>query len=87
MRTPGRADARPGVALIIALPSDWWERAGADPALAPLVAQRHAIYPTGHSPEWNPPVSWHLAAPTAAGFSEVGTVWRGGPDAAVAAVR
>jgi SAM-dependent methyltransferase len=67
--------------------SDWWERAGADPVLAPLVTQRHAIYPTGHSPEWNPPVSWHLATLTAAGFSEAGTVWRGGPDAAVAAVR
>ncbi|MET8348392.1 MULTISPECIES: class I SAM-dependent methyltransferase [unclassified Micromonospora] len=67
--------------------SDWWDRAGADPVLAPLVAERHAIYPTGHSPEWNPPASWHLAALTAAGFSEVGTVWRGGTDAAVAGVR
>lgn len=67
--------------------SDWWERAGADPVLAPLVAQRRTIYPTGHSPEWNPPASWHLAALTTAGFTEVGTVWRGGPDAAVAAVR
>ncbi|MEU5909747.1 class I SAM-dependent methyltransferase [Micromonospora sp. NPDC047527] len=67
--------------------SDWWARAGADPTLAPLVAQRHAIYPSGHSPEWNPPASWHLTALTAAGFTEVGTVWRGGSDAAVAAVR
>lgn len=67
--------------------SDWWDRAGADPALSPLVRQRQDIYPTGHSPEWSPPVSWHLAALTAAGFGEVGTVWRGGPDAAVVAVR
>jgi trans-aconitate methyltransferase len=67
--------------------TEWWDRAAADPALRPLVAQRHAIYPTGHSPEWNPPVSWHLAALTAAGFAEVGTVWRGGTDAAVAGVR
>lgn len=67
--------------------SDWWDRAGADPALSPLVCQRQDIYPTGHSPEWSPPVSWHLAALTAAGFGEVGTVWRGGPDAAVVAVR
>ncbi|MEK8105465.1 class I SAM-dependent methyltransferase [Micromonospora sp. M12] len=27
--------------------SDWWERAGADPALAPLVAERQTIYPPG----------------------------------------
>ncbi|MFI5924568.1 class I SAM-dependent methyltransferase [Micromonospora sp. NPDC051543] len=67
--------------------SDWWAWAGADPALAPLVAQRQTIYPTGHSPEWTPPASWHLSALTAAGFDQVGTLWRGGADAAVAAVR
>ena len=67
--------------------SDWWARAGADPTLAPLVAERHAIYPTGHSPEWAPAVSWHVKTLTEAGFTEVGTVWRGGSDAAVAAVR
>ncbi|MGN9811590.1 class I SAM-dependent methyltransferase [Micromonospora sp. BQ11] len=67
--------------------SQWWDRAAADPTLAPLVAQRHQIYPTGHSPEWNPPVSWHLSALAAAGFTEVGTVWRGGADAAVAGIR
>ncbi|MEV5768020.1 class I SAM-dependent methyltransferase [Micromonospora sp. NPDC052213] len=67
--------------------SDWWERAAADPALAPLVERRREIYPTGHSPEWNPPASWHLAALTDAGFTEAGVVWRGGADAAVAAVR
>ncbi|TDC58151.1 class I SAM-dependent methyltransferase [Micromonospora sp. KC207] len=67
--------------------SDWWERVGADPVLGPLVRRRHEIYPTGHSPEWNPPVSWHLGALTAAGFTEVGTLWRGGADAAVAALR
>lgn len=67
--------------------SDWWERAAADPALAPLVERRREIYPTGHSPEWNPPASWHLAALTDAGFTEAGVVWRGGADAAVAGVR
>ncbi|RIV41258.1 class I SAM-dependent methyltransferase [Micromonospora radicis] len=67
--------------------SQWWQQAEQDEALAPLVRQRHAIYPTGHSPEWNPPVSWHLEALSKAGFAEVGTLWRGGPDAAVVAVR
>ncbi|MEU4400860.1 class I SAM-dependent methyltransferase [Micromonospora orduensis] len=85
-RARDRRDARYGAGSVLSW-SQWWERAGADPALAPLVAQRHAIYPTGHSPEWNPPASWHLAALTAAGYREVGTLWRGGPDAAVAALR
>ncbi|MEV4202320.1 class I SAM-dependent methyltransferase [Micromonospora globbae] len=67
--------------------SQWWERAAADPALAPLVERRHAIYPSGHSPEWTPPASWHLTALTDAGYTEVGTLWRGGADAAVVAVR
>lgn len=67
--------------------ADWWERAAADPVLAPLVRRRHEIYPSGHSPEWTPPVSWHLDALRAAGFSEVGLIWRRGTDAAVAGVR
>ncbi|RKN40575.1 class I SAM-dependent methyltransferase [Micromonospora endolithica] len=67
--------------------AQWWDQAATDPDLAPLVARRREIYPTGHSPEWNPPVSWHLSALTAAGFTEVGTVWRGGTDAAVVGVR
>ncbi|MBL6278145.1 class I SAM-dependent methyltransferase [Micromonospora fiedleri] len=67
--------------------SQWWQQAEQDETLGPLVRQRQAIYPTGHSPEWNPPVSWHLAALSATGFTEVGTLWRAGPDAAVVAVR
>jgi SAM-dependent methyltransferase len=67
--------------------SDWWDRAAAHPVLAPLVEQRRKIYPAGHSPEWLPPASWHLAALRAAGFTEVGLIWRGGPDAAVVGVR
>jgi SAM-dependent methyltransferase len=67
--------------------SDWWDRAGADPVLAPLVKRRWEIYPSGHHSAWTPPVSWHLDALRAAGFAEVGVVWRGGADAAVAAVR
>ncbi|MFI7490018.1 class I SAM-dependent methyltransferase [Micromonospora echinaurantiaca] len=85
-RARDRRDARYAAGAVLSW-SDWWERAAADPTLAPLVARRHEIYPTGHSPEWNPPVSWHLAALTDAGFTEVGTLWRGGTDAAVAAVR
>ncbi|MDG4797242.1 class I SAM-dependent methyltransferase [Micromonospora sp. WMMD1082] len=67
--------------------SQWWDQAAQDPVLRPLVEQRQVIYPSGHSPEWTPPVSWHLDALTDAGFREVGTLWRGGADAAVVAVR
>ena len=65
----------------------WWPRAAADPVLAPLVDKRAQIYPTGHSAEWNPPASWHVDALRAAGFREAGLVWRGGTDAAVAALK
>jgi SAM-dependent methyltransferase len=67
--------------------SDWWDRAAADPVLAPLVIRRREIYPAGHSPEWLPPAAWHANALHTAGFSEVGLVWRGGTDAAIAGVR
>jgi SAM-dependent methyltransferase len=65
----------------------WWQRAATDPVLAPLVEKRAQIYPTGHSAEWNPPASWHVDALRAAGFREAGLVWRGGTDAAVAALK
>jgi SAM-dependent methyltransferase len=64
----------------------WWQRAAADPVLAPLVEKRALIYPTGHSAEWNPPATWHVESLRAAGFREAGLVWRGGTDAAVAAL-
>ncbi|MER5456548.1 class I SAM-dependent methyltransferase [Micromonospora sp. NPDC002389] len=85
-----RAEARRAARYAAgAVPSwaQWWEHAAQDPELRPLVERRHAIYPTGHSQEWNPPVSWHLGALSEAGFTEVGTLWRGGADAAVVAVR
>jgi trans-aconitate methyltransferase len=66
---------------------EWWDRVAADPSLAPLAAQRASTYPTGHAAEWNPPVSWHLDALRSAGYAEVGILWRGKADAAVAAVR
>ncbi|MEV4135890.1 class I SAM-dependent methyltransferase [Dactylosporangium sp. NPDC049742] len=67
--------------------SAWWDLAAADPVLGPLTADRAVIHPKGASAEFLPPVSWHLDALRDAGFTESGTLWRGGPDAAVAAVR
>jgi trans-aconitate methyltransferase len=67
---------------------DWWQRVAADPALAPLLAERDRIYPADHhSAEWTPPAGWHLDALREAGFTEYGVLWRGGADAAVAGVR
>jgi SAM-dependent methyltransferase len=67
---------------------DWWARAGAHEVLGPLTAERERIYPSAaHSAEWLPPVSWHVAALRAAGFTEAGVLWRGGADAAVIGVR
>ncbi len=65
----------------------WWEHVAADPALGPLVEQRQALFGGNHAAEWNPPQDWHLDALRAAGYSEVGVIWRGGQDAAVAGVR
>jgi SAM-dependent methyltransferase len=79
-------DARYAAGVVLSW-RDWWDRVDADPALGPLAALRREVYPAGHTAEWLPPISWHLDALRAAGFGEVGTVWRGGADAAVAAVR
>jgi len=65
----------------------WWVEAAADPALAGLVAERNAHFKGAHAQGFSPPVSWHLDALRAAGFTEVGLVWRGLTDAGIAAVR
>jgi len=64
----------------------WWEHVAADPTLGPLVAERKRLF-ADHVTDWNPPVSWHLNALREAGYREVGLVWRGTRDAAVAALR
>jgi SAM-dependent methyltransferase len=66
---------------------DWWALPAADEFLGPLVAERRRIYPSASHNEWTPPVSWHVAALTDAGFTEAGVLWRGGTDAAVIGVR
>jgi trans-aconitate methyltransferase len=85
-RAQARRSARYAAAAVLSW-QDWWSHVAADATLAPLAEKRREIYPGGHSAEWNPPASWHVAALRAAGFTEAGTIWRGGPDAAVAAVR
>lgn len=84
-RADAKRDARYAAGAVLSW-RDWWDRLAGDATLAPRLEERRTVYPDGHHVEWLPPVSWHLDALRAAGFREVGTVWRGGPDAAVAAI-
>lgn len=65
----------------------WWERVAQDPTLGPLMVERRKVFDGLHAEEFNPDSSWHLAALQDAGFREAGLIWRGGRDAAVAALR
>ncbi len=68
--------------------SGWWDAARSAPELADAVVERDAIFAASHdSAESMPPFTTHLDHLRAAGFSEVGLVWRGLTDAAFAAVR
>lgn len=64
----------------------WWEHIATEPALAALLPARAAAFSDGHPVEAELDVDWHLDALRAAGFTEVGVLWRGGNDAAVVAV-
>lgn len=65
----------------------WWDHVAKDPILGPLVGERAAIFADREHTEWDPTVTWHLSALRAAGYSEVGIVWRGAEDAAVTGIR
>ncbi len=68
--------------------TDWWIAAAADPALAPLYAQRQArrVESEHHgSPAGR--LSVHVAGLRAAGFGEVGTLWQRGEDRLLCAIR
>ncbi|MEV6301484.1 class I SAM-dependent methyltransferase [Actinoplanes sp. NPDC051861] len=65
----------------------WWALAAADDQLAEKAVERARIYPAeDHNQEWLPPATWHIEALRTAGYSEAGLIWRGGKDAAVAAL-
>jgi SAM-dependent methyltransferase len=66
--------------------SAWWDAARNAPELADAVAERDTIYGASHGDSL-PVVTIHLEFLRAAGFTEVGLVWRGLTDAAFAAVR
>lgn len=84
-RARARREARYTAGAVLSWPA-WWEHVAADEVLGPLVIERKRLFTEHHSSEWTPPVSWHLDTLRAAGYAEVGLVWRGTSDAAVAAV-
>lgn len=65
----------------------WWDAARATPELVDAVAERDLIFGGPRHGDSMPSASGHLAFLRAAGYSEVGLVWRGLTDAAFAAVR
>ncbi|GGK84460.1 hypothetical protein Sme01_28880 [Sphaerisporangium melleum] len=66
---------------------EWWDAAGADPALAALADERarKVAGPAHHGSE-SLELSTHVAALRAAGFAEVGTLWQNGHDRVLCAV-
>ena len=65
----------------------WWDHVAKDPTLGPLVERRNAVFASRDHTEWTPAATWHLDALRAAGYAEVGLLWRGADDAAVAGIR
>lgn len=65
----------------------WWDHVATDPLLGPLIEERRKVFADHHGSDWTPPLSWHLDALRAAGYTQAGLVWRGGRDAAAVGVR
>jgi SAM-dependent methyltransferase len=65
----------------------WWDHVAKDPTLGPLVERRNAVFANRDHTEWTPAATWHLDALRTAGYAEVGLLWRGADDAAVAGIR
>lgn len=58
---------------------DWWERALAEPAFAPAVAERtRRGYDGEHHSDLSPGIEVHRTALRKAGFEEAGTLWQRG---------
>jgi SAM-dependent methyltransferase len=67
---------------------DWWDAAAEDRDLAPLVAERAALFPPGgHGFTESALLSTHSGALRDAGFAEVGTLWQRGDSRLLCGVR
>ncbi|WP_213450131.1 class I SAM-dependent methyltransferase [Rhizomonospora bruguierae] len=85
-RARHRRDARHAAGAVLSW-REWWRHVAADPTLGPLMAEREKVFGGNHAAETAEPVDWHIAALREAGFAEAGVLWRGGADAAIAALR
>ncbi|MEV0717850.1 class I SAM-dependent methyltransferase [Asanoa sp. NPDC050611] len=85
-RARERRNARHAAGAALSWPG-WWDLVAQDETLAPRYADRKKIFDSTAHNDWTPPADWHESALRAAGFTEVGLVWRGGTDAAVVGVR
>lgn len=65
--------------------TSWWDAAAGEPALAEAFTERAKRVPRHGTTEWG--VGKHEELLRAAGFSEVGTVWRSGNDVVLVAVK
>ena len=65
----------------------WWEKVEADPILAVAAAERHRRrVDAGHHDSESTQLATHVDALTAAGFTEVGTLWQRGDNRLLCAV-
>jgi SAM-dependent methyltransferase len=65
----------------------WWDALSAEPAVAPLLADRAARFAGKHRQQSPPGFDVHAAALRDAGFAEVGTIWQMLSDRILLAVR
>ena len=65
---------------------EWWQAAGADPALSDAAAERERRTVHHHGPE-STQLAVHTGALRAAGFAEIGVVWQRGSNRLLAAIR
>lgn len=71
----------------------WWRRLGAEPALADVVAERHAVFGDPSAPAGDhgrgplKSAAWHAETLRAAGFAEARSVWSSPRDAMVLGLR
>jgi len=65
----------------------WWAAVGAEPALAPLLAEREKRFGDDHHGSPSGRLVTHVAALQVAGFAEIGILWQRGENRLLCAVK